>query len=539
MTLTQEDFNSTWRRRHQGMDVEAELTYYWEVYQKLWNTCSTGQNDGLVRDCIISLLLHIEDMAHLKFGEAIMKEYRIAADFVLGTIKKMNLTESQGSDVQIDVYMGIKNAPESGLRTYIRDAFCGNDFKKLCDAMLWITTHNQPLASIYPDKAICINLLNGETLAVYGELCELNHLAELWLAFNWTDKEGKSIVEHLEHCFEPEIDAILMGYFDFDIIATDIEKFKVRRVRKDGAACLVPPREHYYVEAFSVTLPPPLPKDYRSKRLLGMVVEWRDRCYLCDPYSWMDKEEADSFESQEFVMEVKLELGFSEHEDEVTFSTGEKFLKYKDTSVEGSFTWIGDLKRVSEDEADKLRALGRSSCPTESLSHWNDATKDAEEDDPVKKPNYGYRPKGKNPAAYFEKKIGEIRDMFYYVDADGRALDFYEGWLAQARRYYDKSELGFSRAIVRELVWEATKFYEFYQDEFDCRSRLVKVVRESWQLWLEILKKGPSWWLKDAFVNLVYLDNHVYDLFEPRAPFSIDKALREIEKQIKQQDNNE
>ncbi len=528
MLITQEKFKMSWLGLHQEMDVAAEVNYYWELYQKLWGKCCNSEQDEVVMVSVFRLLLHIEDMAHLKLGEAFMKEYRIAGDFVKGITKRLNLNESQSNAVQIDVFLGIKYAPESGMKAYMKDAFYGNDFKKLCKATWWMTEYNQPLASIFPDKEVCSRHLYNAILPEDDDGKDVAQvMSELWLAFSWRDKQGMSIAKHMQRCLEADLGAGPCDPRNFEMSFTDVEKFKVSKGPGNGKVTLTAPKDLYMIETFNVDLPHPLIKDYKDCRLLGTVVLWKGQAYLCGPYLWITKEEAENYDSQDFTMGVRTSLGVYEQIEEVTLSTGEKFFKYEDVASEGSFTWIGKSK-LGDDRTVVLRLSDNDDDSRQEYDFW-EANPDFK---PLKEPNYGFRPKGKNPEAYFERKIKGIRD--YVDDFQELAMDFYEGWLAQAHKYNNESDISFALTIVQSVFWEAISFYEDEQDEFDCKSRMSKMVRECWLLWLDILKKGKAEWLPEALDTLTHLKDVKYDLFRPRAPFSVDNALREVRAMMKQ-----
>ncbi len=534
MNTTQEIFNEVWRTMHPGMDIEAELPYYWKVYSELRDACGADESDPAVRIRIYCLLLYIEDMAGLKLGDAFMKEYRIAADFLPMTVQSFGLDEDAAADVQIIVYQAIKNAPDSGLRRYIRDVFTHDDFSKLCDAMLWVTTYNQPLMTIMPNKLLCRNYLDEEICCDNDTEGRYDRLADLWLAFCWTDKQGKSIADHLEHCFDEDKELEPIAFLLFDIDTTDVNKFKVKHLRKGKAEIAGPKDSCNFI--FEIDQPQPLPKDFRKRYLLGMVVCWRDMQYLCEPYFWITAEEADRFDAYEFITDFCFYTGLFEQDEKITLSTGEQLFKYEDVACEESFSWIGkfDTKPVMEnmDEYDLKIAMAKSAIPSlsEFLEKWESGNEPVE----YKMPNYKYRPKGKNPEKYFERKIGEVRAMETFVDDSSVAMTIYEGWLRQAHTYHSNNELRFARAIVSALLWEASEFYDDAQYDCDCRSRVSKIVRECWKLWLEILKVGPVAWVLEAIDFLLELRYGCFDLFDPRAPFSIEKALRDVRKITKQ-----
>ncbi len=520
---------------HPGMDIGQELSYYWKVFSELRDTCGIDESDPDIRKDIYRLLLYIEDMAGLKLGDAFMKEYRIAADFLPKTVQSFGLNESDAADVQIVVYMAIKNAPDSGLRQYIRDVFTHDDFSKLCDAMLWITTYNQPLMTILPDKAICRHHLVEELCFDEDADGRYDRLADLWLAFCWTDKQGKSIAGHLQHCFDGDEELGLFTDLLFYIDTTDVDKFKVKHLRK-GKAEIAGPKESYNF-TFDIDQPLPLPKDFRKRYLLGMVVRWRDMECLCEPYFWITAEEAGSFDAYEFIMDFRFCTGLYEQHEEVTLSSGEQLFKYEDVACEHSFSWIGKLQvrqtKDNMDEYDKQIVMAMSPILDQSdLEKLENCSGPVE----YKMPNYKYRPKGKNPERYFERKIGEMRQPGTFLYDSLLSMTIYEGWLRQAHVYHSKGEPRFARAIASALLWEVSEFYDDAQYDCDCRSRVSKIARDSWKLWLDILKGGPAEWASQAIDFLIKLDYGRFDLFDPRAPFSITKALRDVRNITKQTD---
>lgn len=74
-------------------------------------------------------------------------------------------------------------------------------------------------------------------------------------------------------------------------------------------------------------------------------------------------------------------------------------------------------------------------------------------------PNYKYKPQGKEPFKYYQKKIGEVlswpvRDV---LDVN-YALRIYEGWTKQAKTYLEEQEYILANFISSLVLFDAAIF---------------------------------------------------------------------------------
>lgn len=353
-----EDFCKSWRVIHQGLNVEAELPYYSQVYAEMWELCYTGEHEEETRRRLLGLLIYIEDMAGLGLSKILKKEYRLAEDYVWQTIKNFDLTESAASDLQISIYLAIKSAPHSVVKRWVMQTFLNKNFDQLCILLHWLVVYLEPLNLVFPDIEIVEKHFESE-FGTDGLPGAHELIASRWLEFSWRDKKGRRLVDLLRICLKDDLEKIAEYDDSFDLFIGDIDIYTVTDEYEDeeGRMTIIDPTDHEF--PFSIKKPKNLPEDYRKMYLFGILVDWLEEDFMCEPYIWLYSDEVKDFEPEEFVALIKLELAEHEKTENLMLSTGEVVNRYEDLESEISFCGYGEGRLyLSEDDLNEDKNVG-------------------------------------------------------------------------------------------------------------------------------------------------------------------------------------
>ena len=148
-----------------------------------------------------------------------------------------------------------------------------------------------------------------------------------------------------------------------------------------------------------------------------------------------------------------------------------------------------------------------------------------------KVPNYKYKPKGKEPYKYFEKKIAEvgnwpIRDV---LDVN-YALRIYEGWCKQAQTYLEVQEYVLANFISSSVLFEGA-FFSHRNTGYEKQwPRMKKVIKKSYKVLLSTLAHDPANWREVQMDDFRTLKKYNMKMFQPHGAFDLDKAMAEVER---------
>ncbi len=348
MEINKDEFARTWCSIHQDMDCTADIAYYWGLYVDMCETYNDGFCDDDVRPQIYSLLLYIEDMGGLGLGKLLADEYRVSADFLPMTIKSMNLNLDQRSDMEIIIHEGIRNAPRSSLMSWVFGVFMTKDFDGLCRLLHWLMTHIGPLKPLVPDKEVIRKFFDRE-FPSDGHPGRHRRIIDQWLAFRWRDKLGRNLIDLLRECLRDEVPDYSELDDQFEILVCELDKYKVTEEYEEGIIEIVPLDDMEFPS--DIKEPKDMPVGFREMLLFGILIDWNDDSFMCEPYMWLHGKAAENFDPQDFVAQIKYVLDRKERQETFTLSTGEEINKHDELESPTSFCNIdGDAFDFDYDE---------------------------------------------------------------------------------------------------------------------------------------------------------------------------------------------
>ena len=147
-----------------------------------------------------------------------------------------------------------------------------------------------------------------------------------------------------------------------------------------------------------------------------------------------------------------------------------------------------------------------------------------------KVPNYKYKPRGKEPFKYFEKKIREVLTWPVRDALDvNYALRIYEGWTKQAQLYLDVEEYTLANFISSSVFFDASLFSHRHTEYEKQWSRMKKVVKESYQILKATLPHDPANWREVQLGDFRHLKEKNMKMFQKSGALNLDKAMAELE----------
>ena len=80
--MTREEFAERWQHQHYPtMDLQAEVTFYFDIYQRICSVAKEGCKE-FNEFYVIQILMYVENMAHLKLDGVYAQLYRRSEDMV-------------------------------------------------------------------------------------------------------------------------------------------------------------------------------------------------------------------------------------------------------------------------------------------------------------------------------------------------------------------------------------------------------------------------------------------------------------------------
>ncbi len=324
MAINVEQFAKYWLDTHEGMDVEAEIPYYYDCYQQL-ESLSVFSLDG-VNGGIIWQLLYVEDMGGLKLGKWNMEHYRLTANWLDIFVDHADYAVENYDKVYALLAEFIKHTPESGVKRYVRDAVLDVDFEKLFGFIKWYFKNNTGF----------MDCMSGPAKDQYLKQLVFKKQSSQWVrdftdtddAWCWQAKDGKTIIQRLADCFDGkeymEVRNNLLA-----MRAHTVDAYRVLEVLEDGQVVI---EDYKRKKKGTVALSQPLPRNYKKMYLVGDLVEW-DKWYIPEPYAWIPKIDMAGFERETMLEEIQHALIEETKHGTAGLANGEEIDVYKDLYV--------------------------------------------------------------------------------------------------------------------------------------------------------------------------------------------------------------
>lgn len=359
------------------------------------------------------------------------KIYRIVEDMIGHWTEIMQLSDNHLNEIRKITDKAIQEAPESGMVRWIVESVASKEFNRLKDVALFCSIRNHSVSLLYPNTSYREDMFKQ---VFRGEPEEYtNHFLHSDLAFNWVDKERNTVLQRLGDLFAEKGD-MQTAHSLLSVKAVRMDCYTVESMVGNVATL----RSKSMWRYDNVQFTSPYPSNYQDLCLICQLVGWNGNYYMNAAGAWYDMAVHDRWMG--FLLWHEME------EDE-----------REDRMFSHFVTPLGEEVSCYED------AYGEPEYPPyrEHDSGWFIETpKHRRKKIPGRKvPNYAYKPKGKEPFKYFEKKIREVlnwpvRDV---LDVN-YALRIYEGWTHQAQTYLEAGNYDYANFIASSVLFDVALF---------------------------------------------------------------------------------
>lgn len=506
-----EEFTKKWQHEHfPTQELEAELPYYYKVYQKIYDIASQSVKN--VDDFyIIQILMHIENMVSLRLDLAYAGIYRRVEDIEGHWCKMMGVCPLDYDRIRDVVDDAIQTAPESSLVKWIRASVLSGDFNQLKSVALFLAHRDVTISLLLPNSAyrkiICQQLFHDDEIA--------DNMVASSFAFDWKDKEGKSVLERLGGCFE-------------DLGDADVAKClsSVRGIRLDcyqvvafGKGMLTLKNKNGEVFE-NVEVPSSLPLHFEQQCLICQLVGWNGMHYFNGSGMWIDFSVFERWDNKMLWDSIEAD----EREDCMgsyfELPSGEEVDCYEDA--------YGELATPDCDFFDDSEVYDADAILA-------NAKRKRHKEEGRKQPNYKYQPRGKNPSQYFLRKINEV---FKWTVEDVNDLNYalrvLEGWMKQADVYLGQGANAYAHFISSSVLFSGANYSDWYIEEYPKQAnRMKKIVNDAYEVVMKTLPVDPSNWRECMLQSLKQMKSYGWAVFKMKGSIDLDKAIHEVEKMLK------
>ncbi len=135
-----QEFEKNWRAAHPQMNVEAESSYYYDIYSKIVKLSCLGEEAGVHENWhIMKLMTYIENMGHLALEKLYQDMYRLAEDDYFSLVEAVQFDSWDDFHKALAIVdEAVKNAPESALVARLNEVIVNIDFAGLVQMLKWL-----------------------------------------------------------------------------------------------------------------------------------------------------------------------------------------------------------------------------------------------------------------------------------------------------------------------------------------------------------------------------------------------------------------
>ncbi len=569
--MTQSQFNDKWKELHSFFDVSSELLFYYALYVKLQSMMKNAFDEML-----FDMLLYVEDMAQVALCVDYADMYRCVDDLPTMWMSELAVSKKVQKEVKELLRERIEQAPKGALKEWIRSSVMAGDFYSLKGVAMWFYYNHPALKRL--------QCMADARYNVYRDLFDGNYVElQKWVhsdyALNWRDKEGHTILEHIAFGYELHREVELADRLK-SVVPISIDCYYADKV--DGTKVTLRTKDgHVFddVEFFT-----PIEQDWQNLCCICMVTGYNEHWYINGPGVWHDKESMAKWPGTQMFLDA-----VDEDEKDIALNqyfkdaNGEQCNLYADLYSDGDFAddiddidcWrmpVGFNDNGDGDDEDDFFDMFEGLQNSGVLDKFKEllSTREGAEQvlnglnipldladldhnprymtrqqrrkmEGVKIPNFKYKPKGKQPVDWFQKKVMEVRDWTIVDSSDLLyALRVYEGWMKQAHEYHEAMNWDYAHFISSIVMSESVNFFEDNRHKKDYKkyhNRIKKIVRDSHELTMRTALHDPANWREVLLEHFEWMKkDHAedpYSIFDTNAPFSIEESIRMVKEMMK------
>lgn len=300
---TEEIFKKRWRNlHHPTMNVDGDVSFYYGVYRQLYDIAKRSARK-MNEYYILQLVMLAEDAAFVSIDCTYEVLYRSVGNMVIYWSDRLGITTEDTNLVYNTISQAAAKAPESSMKLWIKENVLSGDFQRLRDVALYFAVKDYTVRRIYPNlqyrKTAFLELADGDNKKA-GEMLESD------LAFNWCDKEGRTLLSRIAESFKMDEDGKEVIANLKTVEPHPLDSYLPLESKDGGNTVLVVKKDNTPLD---VIFPARVSKrKIEDLCFVGQLVTYLGKTYVNGPVAWLETDAFDLWDSDIFFDGI--------HEDE-------------------------------------------------------------------------------------------------------------------------------------------------------------------------------------------------------------------------------
>ena len=322
---TEEIFKKRWRNlHHPTMNVDGDVSFYYGVYRQLYDIAKRSARK-MNEYYILQLVMLAEDAAFLSIDCTYEVLYRSVGNMVIYWSDRLGITTEDTNLVYNAISQAVAKAPESSMKLWIKENVLSGDFQRLRDVALYFAVKDYTVRRIYPNlqyrKEAFLELADGDNKKAVEML-------ESDLAFNWCDKEGRTLLSRVADGFKRFEDGKGVIANLKTVKPQPLDSYLPLESKDGGNTVLVVKKDNTPLD---VIFPSRVSKrKIEDLCFVGQLVSYLGKTYINGPVAWLGTDAFDLWDSDIFFD------GIQEDEEEdakrhfFTTEFGNRYTRHQD-----------------------------------------------------------------------------------------------------------------------------------------------------------------------------------------------------------------
>ena len=296
ITIISEDiFKKRWQKfHHPTMDVNGDVAFYYGVYKQFHNIAK-GSAGNMNEYYLLQLVLLVENTVSVDIDSSYSVIYRSLGNMAFYWCDKLDISTRDTNLLYNAFTQAVADAPESSLKQWIKECVLSSDFQRLKDVALYFAIQDKTIRRVYPNlqyrKDAFLELAGGDNI-------KAKEMLESDLAFNWCDKEGRTLLSRVADGFKRFEDGKEVIANLKTVEPHPLDSYLPLESKDGGNTVSVVKKDN---TALDVIFPSRVSKrKIEDLCFVGQLVTYLGKTYVNGPVAWLDKNEFDLWDSDIF-----------------------------------------------------------------------------------------------------------------------------------------------------------------------------------------------------------------------------------------------
>lgn len=322
---TEKVFKQRWQKlHHPTMNIDGDVSFYYGVY-KQFHDIAKGSAKNMNEYYLLQLVMLVENTASVDIDSSYSVVYRSVGNMAFYWIGKLDVNVKDTNLLYNAFTQAVADAPESSMKLWIKENVLSGDFQRLKDVASYFAIKNYTVRRIYPNlqyrKDAFLELADGDNK-------KAREMLESDLAFNWCDKEGKTLLSRVADGFKRCEDGKEVIANLKTIQPHPLDSYLPLESKDGGNTVLVVKKDN---TALDVIFPSRVSKrKIEDLCFVGQLVTYLGKTYVNGPVAWLDKNEFDLWDSDIFFDSIQEDEEEDAKHHFFTTKFGKRYTRYQD-----------------------------------------------------------------------------------------------------------------------------------------------------------------------------------------------------------------